>query len=126
MIQLEKLSFEIEQHINRQVHYAGNNERGGLWTLGPSESLNLSTATAHADYLRLTVSGALNGYLEAVFHSVDGKEQVLQINNLDIKPTRIIEIPLPPSFDTGSFTIRTTASAGKSAYFSSRPGHRRN
>ena len=110
MISLQNLP-EITQHFDRQVHYAANNEAGGLWALDAGEEITLSTAAGQADELRLTVSNALNGDLEAVFSQENGETYILPIGDLDIKPTRILEIPLPPGLDPASFTLRATASA---------------
>ena len=112
MIPLQGLT-PVSQRLDRQVHYGATNEAGGMWVLGPAQSLTLSTAALQADLLRLTVGGALPGDIEAVFTSIDGKEEIVPITGLDIKATRIIELRLPANLDPSSFTIRSTASAGK-------------
>lgn len=112
MVELSALP-KVRHHINREVHYAKTSQRGGLWSLGPDESLELSSTAARADHLRLTVSGALNGYLVAEFMTKTGEKISMPLDGFDIKATRIMEIPLPPNIDTGSFQLRATAQAGQ-------------
>ena len=82
MIQLKGLHPDTARRP--PVHYAATNE-AGAWVLGPTQSLSLYTAASQADILRLTLSGALPGDVEAKFTSVDGIEEVVPITGLDIK-----------------------------------------